>query len=647
MKPGCLNPLNWMRLRVPLPWKGRSVQLGWTLLFLILAGTILALSISHTSQSVFCASCHEMDEHFATWQVSSHKSVPCESCHVSPGLLGMFRTKIGATRMVAKHVAGHGTADGIQGHVPDANCKKCHKTTREWIVYHGLKISHQKHWDRNISCIFCHKKVVHGPNAATINVPTMEMCYECHDGKKAPNRCGLCHETLGVRKPSTFSREWREGHVAEVAGKPEACMRCHQQTFCSNCHNLANPHDAGFIDSHAQAYKRNPKSCDYCHTQGLKSPTCASCHSQKRAHPVAYVNTHPAEVKKAGDASCQKCHNKQFCTDCHTRYQPHPPGWIEAHPRSARENLARCQTCHTLKYCEACHTSQQPASHKQPDWLRSHKKAVVASAGQCQTCHTQKFCQACHQKKPPASHKADWTRKHGRASMAGQEQCQACHIRQTCANCHGMPMPHPAGFRKAHAGAARANRKLCDRCHTRQYCSDCHTGSRPASHNTPGWASAAHGKPASKNQANCLACHKQQYCQSCHSMARPASHRAKDFISTHGTADRAKCTTCHKSGKFCQDCHSTKRPPSHDATWVATHGKAASAGKSNCAYCHNRTLCGKCHSSGGVKPSSHNETYIMGHAKPAKANLRACGMCHTAELCNGCHKAMNKPEIRL
>ncbi len=640
MKPGCLNPLKWRGARILLPWKGRSLPLGCVLLFAVLAA-VAALAVAPAVQMRTCAACHDKDAAYAMWKVSGHKDVSCGGCHVAPASQRFFRTRLGSARIIARHAA-RAKNDAIQASVPDANCRACHKTTREWVVYHGIKISHQKHWDRNIPCAYCHKGVVHGPDAAAINVPTMAMCTTCHDGKQAPNDCSLCHEVLKGRKPAAFSKEWKEGHKAEVGKKPEECLRCHQASYCENCHKTVNPHEPSFIDVHAAEQKRNPKGCELCHPGGLKNNTCARCHSKEKVHPPGYREKHGTDVASKGEASCRACHKQQFCTGCHKTNQPHPPGWGKTHARTAGKDIARCQTCHTLKFCESCHNNQEPENHKALDWERAHGKAV---SSQCQTCHKQQFCNTCHQKAAPRSHKTDWTRRHGPVSLAAQERCLTCHTARQCSDCHGMQMPHPSNYRKAHITPGRTPR-LCTKCHSQKYCDDCHKGSRPATHNASGWAAQGHGKDARKNKASCLRCHQERYCQACHTSARPASHKAKDFLTTHGSAARQSCATCHTSSKFCDDCHKTKKPPSHGATWLAVHGKSAASGKSNCAYCHARPDCTKCHSTGGIKPSNHNDAYLMGHAKEAKDNQHSCALCHTADMCNGCHKPMSKPEIK-
>ncbi len=623
--PRWLNPARAWHTRYRLPFRGKTASVGMTVILLLAAVVGLIASFAATSHPIFCSSCHEMDTHFRSWQVSSHKDVPCETCHVSPGLTGMFRTKLGATRLVAKHVAGPPEADAIKGHVPDVNCKKCHKTAREWVVYHGLKISHKQHWDRGINCTFCHADVVHGPNAATINVPRMEMCFKCHDGKQASKQCNLCHETLGERRPSTFTPEWVAGHRVEVSGDSKTCMRCHQTSFCDNCHKMSNPHDAQFMSVHADEYRRNRKRCEVCHSKADQKSLCDPCHALNKG----------------------LAHTKDIVE---SRHPQHPADWLKTHPETAKADIGKCNACHTNGFCVACHTSGGPASHKQPDWMKAHKAAVAAGVEDCSKCHTQSFCAACHRTSPPQSHKVDWKKRHGVSAQAGSSSCGYCHQSSQCSKCHGLPMPHPASWRKTHPSTAKSNRSVCSRCHTQSYCNDCHGGARPASHSAANWGTGGHAPAARANPALCSQCHSGSLCQACHSTARPASHSSKDFMTGgHGALKKSgkqNCSFCHKSQKFCDDCHKNQRPASHTATWMATHGKPAASDKANCGFCHDRSLCSKCHGEGGAKPSSHGDSYLMGHAKDAKARLQSCALCHASQSCNTCHKALGKPEMK-
>lgn len=538
MNSGCLNPLSIWKTRYHLPFVKRSVSVGMTVIVLLLVLIALVRSLAAGDKAIVCARCHEMAPRFRSWAVSDHRKTPCSACHVNTGLDTMFRLKYLGAKM--ERTQQPSAAGAVSARVPDENCQRCHTSMPDWLSEKNLRVSHQKHCDRGLSCTLCHITAGHKPADGQSPRPGHSVCFQCHNGRQAPADCELCHP-----KPI-------------------------QQT-----------------------------------------PAAASA-SMKRG--------------------------------------PHPAGFLKVHSAAARKNLASCQSCHTNQYCAACHTQSIPATHSQPDYARKHKADVEAGELDCQACHTQKFCLVCHAKKAPASHAAGWDRAHGKASIKPIQRCDLCHQKNWCQSCHVLPMPHPAGFVGKHPALAKASAQLCARCHAASFCADCHRKSTPASHRQAGWKVGLHGPASAARPDYCRMCHQQQFCASCHAVTKPASHLRKSFAAgEHGKLaqkNMAYCRTCHTSQKFCDTCHTTVKPPSHDAAWMATHGKPAAAGQSNCAFCHNRSLCQKCHGSGGLKPSSHSSDYLMKHSKDAKARVSLCGLCHEATYCNGCHKAIGKPEMK-
>src|SRR5690349_11405389 len=81
----------------------------WWMILVCGCAAVLAgiTGIASTNRSVFCITCHEMNVHYNTWKVSSHKGVECEQCHISPGVVSMAKSKIAAMRQVYHHVKGN------------------------------------------------------------------------------------------------------------------------------------------------------------------------------------------------------------------------------------------------------------------------------------------------------------------------------------------------------------------------------------------------------------------------------------------------------------------------------------------------------------------------------------------------------------
>jgi nitrate/TMAO reductase-like tetraheme cytochrome c subunit len=637
-----------LRWRVRLPLLRFRLPLWVILAVLIVLFGSVDFAMHETSRPLFCLSCHEMGMPVSTWRVSTHKDVSCSQCHIMPGTISMFKSKAAALRQVYLHMRGNVKTSAIQAHVPDANCKRCHPRTRNLIVYHDLQITHKAHWDRGIKCTFCHADVVHGPQAAFINTPRMETCYECHDGKQASNDCSTCHIVLGQRSPTTFSPQWIEAHKENVASEhADTCTRCHGADFCNNCHRSADPHAASWLQEHPSGYRKDPKSCRVCHAlpgeQG-EMAFCRDCHALRRAHSLDWITKHPQAFKQ-DPKDCARCHQEKFCSDCHAIYRQHPADWLATHPAQAVAKPSGCRVCHTQEFCSRCHEKAVPKSHAK-DWPRTHGAAVNAGQTDCSICHQPGFCQACHESTAgkPKSHDAMWLTRHGTIALAGAAACRTCHASSFCDSCHGLPMPHPQGWLDAHPAAAKRDTKTCARCHDQTYCSACHRSTIPKSHQKD-WIER-HGDAAKANRTLCGNCHTDNLCLACHrGVAMPHS---KDWPVTHGQQaktdkDRQRCLACHAQS-YCQTCHGMPMP--HPSDWLSKHGAQAEQHSDLCLKCHGpkakgiaatKSACSTCHEA--LAPPSHEakDWLSQQHFVAGSDTPDLCTLCHGANSCDTCH----------
>ena len=239
---------------------------------------------------------------------------------------------------------------GLKKRVPDESCKKCHKETQNLIVYHSLKITHKDHWERDIACIECHARVVHGPRAEYKNTPSMETCRKCHDGETAPEECSICHVTLGTRAPVAFDPEWVDAHKIDVQQNEDTCKRCHHQDFCNNCHTSAKPHKADWFKIHDVEAHKDIQKCGTCH----KERYCTDCHEIRKEHSLNWSDVHGGRAKE-DPQDCNRCHKESFCSDCHTKFVEHPDGWLDTHGPKAEDKPESCEVCHTADFCATCH----------------------------------------------------------------------------------------------------------------------------------------------------------------------------------------------------------------------------------------------------------------------------------------------------
>lgn len=554
---------------------------------------------------------------------------------------------MGGLRKVVWHVSkekAHKEA-GVTPNVWDANCLECHSQVHEEVVYHSLRMTHEKHLARGYACTTCHFNLVHGGASPWKNTPSMATCFNprgaggCHNGKDAPNDCTLCHLRLGEVNPPLFNPDWVTAHKHNIQDTGLArCQTCHQSDFCVSCHRTAQPHGEAWLSRHRQAAVQPGAKCSTCHQQSQ----CDECHKVRRAHAVNWVMEHPQEVKEEQllhpnrPSACWQCHDQKFCGNCHAKYTPHGAGWIQQHPKEAKANLTSCNTCHKSYFCLGCHLDKKPESHDER-WKDLHGYEAAAGGSTCSLCHETEFCRTCHEKNRPASHRnvAVWRETHGGLVRAGNQSCQACHKESECNRCHALPMPHPKDWAKTHPARAKTNSQVCSKCHEKIFCTSCHGGTKPASH-TADWKKR-HGNAAISKTENCALCHRDEsLCKSCHKLDMP--HPSGWTASGHQASakqDMGTCFTCHDRDE-CLKCHMASKPPAtHTAGWRKSHVGPAQKDAASCQICHGENACMDCHKV--QMPHSPRWTASGHEGKASWAKDSVCLNCHTTKYCSQCH----------
>ena len=172
-------------------------------------------------------------------------------------------------------------------------------------------------------------------------------------------------------------------------------------------------------------------------------------------------------------------------------------------------------------------------------------------------------------------------------------------------------------------------------------CVNCH--GQQAGRDTA-WMHVAGADPAA-----CIACHR---------------HQASEHL-----APQADCTTCHKTLVQAANLSAATiaafpKPASHsDPNWIATHAPKNDAQLAQCAICHARESCERCHVNAdqvpaiaalgrdarvaslerGVQPvyftpASHKGSdWAYAHGADARATSQTCAVCHTRANCTTCH----------
>jgi hypothetical protein len=272
------------------------------------------------------------------------------------------------------------------------DCKMCHTTVKargrvvEEVQPQTLRMSHADHIARvKEDCTVCHKQLPN-PMRSAQSQPKMDACLGCHEHAQEfqEGRCAVCHLDLARYGPTplgtfTHAGDFVREHMRAARSAPETCASCHDQTFCSDCHNS---------------------------TVGLKVETKFPERVDRDfIHRNDFISRHAIE-QKADPASCARCHGTSFCETCHTAQNltalgsnprsPHPagftlPGSTQFHGLEARRDIASCASCHdqgAQSNCVGCHKVGGIGGNPHPIGYESqHPHSEIARNGMCAYCH--------------------------------------------------------------------------------------------------------------------------------------------------------------------------------------------------------------------------------------------------------------------
>jgi len=305
--------------------------------------------------------------------------VSCDTCHVGVAQAQSLQPSL--LPKEAKCLECH-----IE-HKESKNCGFCHTDSDKPGTYvarvRDIEMPHVKHATK--PCATCHR-VLPESDAPPPPRPTMGDCTSCHEHAEdyAQARCEPCHRDLWrfpVQPVATFSHQgnFLREHAPQARTSAVTCGRCHDQTFCSECH-------ANTVPSRVEV--RFPEEI-----------------LRRFIHRDSYVTAHVLDAR-ADPASCQRCHGTSFCDSCHTLQRltpvvakprsPHPPGWsfpgaMEFHGEAARRDILSCAGCHdqgAASNCVTCHRVGGVGGNPHPSgFLKHHDLGEARKNGMCLACH--------------------------------------------------------------------------------------------------------------------------------------------------------------------------------------------------------------------------------------------------------------------
>jgi nitrate/TMAO reductase-like tetraheme cytochrome c subunit len=400
-RPGFIRRL-WRKFRTT-NWKDPVNR--WKLVFFTFAAIVFFSGFTYTAIAVtstptFCKSCHEMAPEYNTYKITSHSDIACTQCHIPPGPVNLVVHKVEALQEVYYHFIGT-PPNPIRMEQPISNevCMQCHSKNRLVTASGDLIVAHEKHVDKNIPCVICHRGVAHAKvverglntkdqydhwtakNAPKLTVsdytrPNMGTCITCHSqvnqGKEPWKDVKFAvSEPPEERKVLTKEEQHKQttNLVLEALSKQQDGVKISMN--CKTCHrNIKTPDTHKRQDwgqAHGQTVFTDLYKCEQCHQESKWiKPT-------PREDIVKLLTKLPTKEQPAVTPQIVKDHARasSFCSTCH---KDRPPGhltsdeWLTQHAVIAKSDEARkgCFVCHDYKkiekstaptdvYCKYCH----------------------------------------------------------------------------------------------------------------------------------------------------------------------------------------------------------------------------------------------------------------------------------------------------
>lgn len=287
-----------------------------------------------------CTYCHHFPANGAFATFGDH--VVCSGCHSQAGMKPLLSEK-------------STTADCRGCHRPEEienpSAYPGHQELASYITsgrYEHIQFSHADHFKDRVSfhldCTTCHYEVASSTNLASLSLPKMADCVNCHDVSKniAPSyrmaNCQSCHLTApsepgtailtSIVKPASHTEGFRLHHAEQAAEAGAPCFICHMnlepsatgKQQCMNCHQVMMPvsHTGRWKDDvHGKYAALDRTTCSTCHMTDF----CNRCHNQTpRTHfPLAqFKNGGHAQLAMLNERACFTCHTfANTCGECH------------------------------------------------------------------------------------------------------------------------------------------------------------------------------------------------------------------------------------------------------------------------------------------------------------------------------------------
>lgn len=349
---------------------GRRRKL-WRLLFGSWIGAsvtaLVVIAIGFAGPSVYyersgsaCANCHEIWQPYTDWHSSSHRNIPCSSCHGD-----VFTLDAGFHLKNMRRVIMHGRGQAPEkpqlknADVPamTARCRSCHQqeyaawsASRHSTTYSDIFLNPAQNQKQQLidDCLRCHamhfgggirdlvspldrKGPWHLKQAELAGQPAVP-CLACHqlhrEGiplKKSEPQAVASRLQEEITRPSLAFFDRREfDHIAVAdlpmpsmleGSRPVKISPDQRQALCYQCHAPTSTRQVYSGDDRTPIGVHEGLSCFSCHVQHGEwtRASCGNCHSQ---HHACGLDVEKMDTTFKDKSSKHNVHSVK-CTDCH------------------------------------------------------------------------------------------------------------------------------------------------------------------------------------------------------------------------------------------------------------------------------------------------------------------------------------------
>ncbi len=357
----------------------------WALVAVLIIAGVMIPVLGVTSTRWFCAEgCHKVqDDTITAYEHSAHSEISCMACHmpVAANPVIFLIHKAEALGELAQTVTGSyelplNAESEVALTMTEDQCTQCHNLkTRKVTPSPGIKINHQIHADKEVSCPLCHNRTAHVEDfALTLKNPKTGEPSKKHQDFMMMTACFRCHS----QDASGLPRERRPRRRPRPARARRATRRA---------------------SSSSRRATRPPASCRPVTPSSPRRPTRRSSRPAARHGSQSASGETSAQVEGGREGpngpgteegigpelktveqinECSTCHAKKFCIDCHGLPMPHPPTFKKEHGKLGTANPNLCAKCHgnATTFCNECHhgsamdvpyNAAVPWMHEPPD----------------------------------------------------------------------------------------------------------------------------------------------------------------------------------------------------------------------------------------------------------------------------------------